>query len=304
MARDELVSLIDELCLSIRDFLYNNEDVQKEQLAAYLKNSAKLIADISQHELSSYSKDKNLLADSYKDIAKDCLTSYEKTSTNISKLSEQHQEAIAKCEAEPIDLPMITSKFNEIQDHMIDEVARANSIISNLTSQIKDLEEKSNIDPLTKVFNRGALDSYIKELCDNVNKNYETHLLVIDIDDFKQINDKFGHIAGDKILIYISKILKRTLRDGDKVFRYGGEEFMVVLNRIQMEQCKIIANRLLKLIGENKLIYKGNTIGVTVSIGATQLKVGDTPDSFISRADKALYSSKHSGKNKLTMEPI
>jgi len=304
MARHELESVLDELCLNIRNFLNENSDITQEHLAEYLRNSASLISDMSNNTLNSYSTMKNLLADDYKDIAKDCLASYEQTSSQISNLSIKHKETLDACGDQQIDLPSITSKFNEIQEHMVDEVAKANSIISNLSIQIRDLEEKSSLDPLTKVYNRGALNTYLTDMCENANNKFETHLLVLDIDDFKQINDEFGHIAGDKILIYISRILKKTLRDGDKVFRFGGEEFVVVLNRLKEEQCITIANRLLKLVSENKLIYKGNNIGVTISIGGTKLKVGDTPDSFIARADKALYRSKQTGKNKLSTEPI
>ncbi|WP_373070146.1 GGDEF domain-containing protein [Sulfurimonas sp.] len=304
MANNELEPLLNELCLNIKSFLDENSDVTKEHLAEFLRNSAQLISDMSTDTLNSYNTDKYILSDEYKNIAKECLTHYANTSSKISKLSVEHQETLAKCDATHIDLPKITSKFNEIQEHMVDEVSKANSIISQLSSQIKELEEKSNLDPLTKIYNRGALNTYLSEMCENANDRYETHLLAIDIDDFKAINDKYGHIAGDKILIYIARILKKTLRDGDKVFRFGGEEFIVVLNRIKENQCMDIAHRLLKLVSDNKLIYKGDNIGVTVSIGSTKLKVGDTPDAFITRADKALYRSKQSGKNKLSTEPI
>jgi diguanylate cyclase (GGDEF)-like protein len=303
MATNELENVLDELCSSVRDFLNENGTVTKEHLAEYLRNSAQLISEISEDTLSSYNTDKHLLAQEYKNIAKDSLAHYENTSNQISELSEKQKEALEKYESHHIDLPKMTSKFNEIQEHMVEEVAKANSIITQLSSQIKELEEKSNLDPLTKIYNRGALNDYLTDMCENVNENYETHLLAIDIDDFKSINDAYGHIAGDKILIYIAKILKKTLRDGDKVFRFGGEEFIVILNRANSNQCVTIAERIIKIISDNKLIYKGNNIGVTVSVGATKLKVGDTPDGFISRADKALYKSKQSGKNKLTMEP-
>ncbi len=303
MAQNDLDPVLDELCSSIKEFIHENKDVTKEHLADFLKNSAELISTVSIDKLNSYNRDKHLLADEYKNIAKECLAHYKDTSTKISELSDEHKETLAECEDQHINLPEITSKFNEIQNHMVEEVSKANSIISQLSTQIKELEEKSNLDPLTKIFNRGALNNYLEELCENVNENYETHMLAIDIDDFKAINDEFGHIAGDKILIYISRILKRTLRDGDKVFRYGGEEFVIILNRVKEKQCTDIARRLIKLVSDNKLIYQGNNIGVTVSIGATRLKVGDTPESFISRADKALYRSKGSGKNKLSTEP-
>jgi diguanylate cyclase (GGDEF)-like protein len=184
------------------------------------------------------------------------------------------------------------------------EIERANSIITELTFQVKELEKNSNLDPLTKVFNRRALTTYLNNICEKDDIPYDLHLLVLDIDDFKIINDTYGHIAGDKTLIFIANILRKTLRDGDKVFRYGGEEFIIVLNRITPEVCLEISNRILGLVRSNQLIYKGNSLDVTMSIGATKYSKGDSPDSIIDRADKALYKSKSGGKNQMNMEII
>ncbi|MDQ7067948.1 MAG: GGDEF domain-containing protein [Sulfurimonas sp.] len=125
---------------------------------------------------------------------------------------------------------------------------------------------------------------------------------MLDIDDFKVINDTFGHVAGDKVIMFIANILRSTLRDGDKVFRYGGEEFVIILNRITPEVCLEVTNRILKLIRSNQLIYKGHPLSVTISIGATQYTNGDTPESIITRADKALYKSKINGKDQMNSE--
>ena len=182
---------------------------------------------------------------------------------------------------------------------MSDEIKKANDVISQLMTQVKVLEKKSNIDSLTKVFNRRALDSYLNMVCEKEDIPYELHLLMLDLDDFKKLNDNYGHIAGDKTLIFVSNILKKTLRDGDKVFRYGGEEFVIVLNRVDDELCLKIASRLLELVRNNNLIYKGESLGVTISIGATKLIKGDTVDSLIDRADKALYLAKEAGKDQM-----
>jgi diguanylate cyclase (GGDEF)-like protein len=139
-------------------------------------------------------------------------------------------------------------------------------------------------------------------LCSNSDLPYDFHLLILDIDDFKSVNDKHGHLAGDKVLIFIANILKKTLRDGDKVFRYGGEEFVIILNRIDDEHCHKVTKRLLELIRSNKLIYKGEGLRVTMSVGATKYSAGDTPDSIIARADKALYKAKARGKNQMVSE--
>ena len=262
-----------------------------------------MISNITNEEVSSYQKTKNNFIEDYKEIAKNTLSSYKKTNDKFTELTSLHEEAIFECsKAREIDLPELTSKFEGIQAHMIDEVTKANSIITQLSAQVKELETKSNLDSLTKVFNRGALNSYLSNLCSHNDIKYDVHLLILDIDDFKLINDKYGHIAGDKILIFIANILKKTLRDGDKVFRYGGEEFVIVLNRIEDKQCQIITNRMLKLISGNKLIYKGQNIGVTISIGTTKYVNSDTPDTLIHRADSALYTAKNNGKNQVAME--
>ena len=106
------------------------------------------------------------------------------------------------------------------------------------------------------------------------------------------------------MLIFIANTLKKTLRDGDKIFRYGGEEFIIILNRIDDIHCKATTNRLIKLIRENKLIYKGSDIQATISVGATKFKEGDSPDSLIARADTALYKAKENGKDQLYTESV
>jgi diguanylate cyclase (GGDEF)-like protein len=146
------------------------------------------------------------------------------------------------------------------------------------------------------------LTQHLESLCDNKSYAKDVHLYMIDIDDFKSINDTYGHIVGDKVLIFLANILRKTLREGDKIYRYGGEEFVVVLNRIQRSECLKVAQRIVSLVDINKLIYKELNVNVTISLGITSLKDDDTPDSFIARADKALYEAKKNGKNRIEMD--
>lgn len=303
MANIEFKSLIEEMCTNMHSFVDDNEEISKEHIVDYLRNSADLISNITNEEISSYQVTKNNFIEDYKEIAKQTLSAYENTNNKFTELTSLQEEVIQQCtKASQMDLPKLTEKFTEMQNYMVNEVNKANSIIGQLSAQVKNLETKSSLDSLTKVFNRGALNSYLNKLCTQDVVNYDVHLLILDIDDFKLINDKYGHIAGDKILIFIANILKKTLRDGDKVFRYGGEEFVIILNRIDNKRCRIITNRILKLISENKLIYKGHNIGVTISIGTTKHTNTDTIDSFINRADIALYKAKNNGKNQAAME--
>ncbi len=302
MANTELKPLVEDMCSSLSDLIENHDDLSKESLAEFLLNSASLISGVSQNELQSYQKSKNTLEKEFKEIADKCLHAYEQTNSKFSELSQIHAETLVECSGNQIDVNKITGKFTEIQTHMVSEVNRANEMITELTRQVQTLKEKSNIDSLTKVYNRGSLNTYLNDLCSNATTEYDIYMLILDLDNFKKINDTFGHVAGDKILIYVSNILKKTLRDGDKIFRFGGEEFVVILNRIDEKYSINIGNRILKLISGNNLIYMGNDIAVTASIGISKFRLGDTPDSFLSRADKALYTSKRNGKNQLNLE--
>ncbi len=299
MQKNELISLTNKMCKELLAIIDEHKESTKEEIANYLVESAQIIMDLDESKINSSGFTELLFSNAYKELAKKSLSSYADTNATIEKLAQMHEKALLECNDQHIDLESITDKFEEIQTHMSQEVTKANEVITKLTSQVKALEETSNLDALTKVYNRRALSTFLKELCSKNKAPNNLHMLLLDIDDFKKINDNFGHVAGDKVLIFIAHILKKTLRDGDKIFRYGGEEFIIILNRLDDSQCKIITNRLLNLIRKNKLIYKGNTLRVTISIGTTKFTQGDNPDSLISRADKALYIAKDKGKNQI-----
>ncbi len=299
MQKDKLKSLVTQMCKDLLEHIEQEKDPTKEQVINYLQDAIDAIISIDESSLDSIKHTKEIFINKYKEIAKKGLSSYKNTNARFENLRKMQVDVL---QDPHINLESLTDKFSDIQNHMSDEVNKANNIISQLTKQVKTLEETSKVDPLTKAFNRRALNDYLNTICSKQHLKYELHLLMIDIDDFKKINDRYGHLAGDKILIFITNILKKTLRDGDKTFRYGGEEFIIILNRINKEQCVQIASRILKLISENKLIYKGETINVTISMGTTKLKNTDTPDTLISRADKALYKAKENGKNQMCTE--
>lgn len=304
MEKEDLKSLVTQIHENLIDSINQQDTASKEQVINYLRNAVEVVSSISDEKIDSIEHAKSAFNNAYKEIANKGISSYQHTNEKFEKLTQMHEETLSTCFDPTIDLPAITEKFNEIQSHMVDEVKKANDIINKLSSQVETLEKDSNLDSLTKVFNRRALSKYLSNVCEQKNEHYELHLLLLDIDDFKVINDTYGHIAGDKILIFIANILKKTLRDGDKIFRYGGEEFVLILNRIDATYCQKIASRVLELINKNKLIYKGQSIHVTVSIGTTLYDLSDTPDCLINRADQALYKAKKTGKNRICTELI
>ncbi len=302
MKKDDLKALVTKMYENLLENIDNQVDANKEQVINYLRDAIDEISSISEEKINSIEHEKSAFDNAYKEIATKSISSYKYTNENFKEISKKHTETLNKCTDDAIDVPAITEKFNDIQSHMIDEVKKANDIIVQLSTQVETLERDSKLDSLTNVFNRRALSAYLKNICLKQNIKYELHLLMLDIDDFKQINDKYGHIAGDKVLIFIANIFKKTLRDGDKIFRYGGEEFVLILNRIDTIHCKKIAHRLLNLVSSNNLIYKGESLNVTISMGTTVYNNDDTPDSLIARADKALYKAKEAGKNRIFTE--
>lgn len=129
--------------------------------------------------------------------------------------------------------------------------------------------------------------------------------LMIDIDFFKQVNDQFGHLAGDEVISHVAQVLKTETRPGDIVCRFGGEEFVVYLQNASQRQGLVIGERLRRAIEVSSVAAQGADIAVTISIGATLKDATDELDDVIRRADEALYRAKASGRNQLVFaEPV
>jgi two-component system cell cycle response regulator len=167
---------------------------------------------------------------------------------------------------------------------------------------LKELEKLAITDGLTDLYNSRHFFSQIKtEIRRNSRYSHSLSLLILDIDFFKNYNDTWGHLEGDKVLMTIGKIINDCMRSMDTAYRYGGEEFAVLLPETGLKKACLVGERIKDSIGSQ--IFEPDSdkkASVTISIGATELVKGDDPKSFISRADKALYKSKDTGRNKLT----
>jgi len=279
-----------------------DENIDDMQIIDFLHDIARsLYADSFKRPLNLYTNDP-IFEKEYKWVAKESLNAYKSTNEAMLFISQEQQELIDKTRSNLIiDHSVITDKLINVQNHMTIEIDKANKTISSLLHQIGSLESKSRIDPLTNVFNRRAMDEYMSAKCDYNKKADHFHLLMIDIDNFKVINDSFGHVAGDKVLIFLANIFKKTIREGDHVFRYGGEEFIIILSRTDQSGARNVANRILELVRNNKLLFQNQQMSITLSIGLANCKADDTPFSIIDRADKALYEAKENGKNQLAV---
>ena len=158
-----------------------------------------------------------------------------------------------------------------------------------------ELSQRVYQDSLTGIYNRRYFDKVIDDILKEVKKAHRYSLILFDIDDFKQVNDTYGHNFGDKVLQSIAKEVLHSLRTDDLFIRWGGEEFLIILKGTHLEASIKVAQKLRKLIKYNKI----GEIYVTCSFGVTRIENDDTPKQMIERVDKAMYSAKKSGKDRV-----
>ncbi len=155
-------------------------------------------------------------------------------------------------------------------------------------------------DPLTHTNNRASFDDLIqREMSLAIRHGKSLSVVFLDIDYFKAINDEHGHECGDITLALVAKWIKKSLRVSDIVFRYGGEEFVVLLRETNLEGAELVAERIRKSIQNHTLSYDMSTLKVTASLGVSALHSDDTVDTFVKRADTAMYQAKHNGRNQV-----
>ncbi|MBT8374826.1 MAG: diguanylate cyclase [Deltaproteobacteria bacterium] len=167
---------------------------------------------------------------------------------------------------------------------------------------MEKLQKLAITDGLTKLHNSRSFYSQLEVEVDRFNRYKRSlALLLMDIDHFKKYNDSYGHLEGDKALVRIAQIIKSCLRKLDSAYRYGGEEFTVILPETSSEEAYHVAQRINSaLTAENFMPEKKNEAKITISIGVTEYYPGDQLSEFIQRADKAMYLSKDKGRNQVT----
>ena len=163
------------------------------------------------------------------------------------------------------------------------------------------LEQLAILDPLTKVYNRRfGMDRFQEEFSRAVRSKAPIGVLMFDLDHFKKVNDTYGHIVGDKVLISFTEIVNDNLRKEDILIRYGGEEFLAILPNATVHGLSKVSDKIRRLIEESIVRYKNQEIKVTVSIGGTSFPEfnGESIEDIVKEADKHLYEAKNTGRNK------
>jgi diguanylate cyclase (GGDEF)-like protein len=211
-----------------------------------------------------------------------------------------------------VDLTESNLRLSTIRDEMEAEVVTRTSELRNANALLEDkLEEINNLqgkmyqmalhDTLTGLFNRRFLaETLERELSRAKRENQPVSLLMIDIDHFKLVNDSFGHKAGDEVLKSFGEHLLAHIRTEDIAFRYGGEEFLVVLPGASLHDSQLRADNIRKMVEEISFSIEDKHGQITVSVGVAEYPGnGSTPDEVLTKADAALYAAKRAGRNRV-----
>jgi len=203
-----------------------------------------------------------------------------------------------------IENAMTASKLvdNIKNENEIGHIAQAyNKLLTNLHNKIKKNRELIRIDFLTKAKNRKAYHENVLELL-SLYKRYQIpfSIMLFDIDNFKEVNDTYGHSVGDDVLKDITRLVKSEIRESDFLYRVGGEEFVVLFPQTSLQSAKKVAEKIRKIIQNNLNTIENRTI--TVSIGVCEVEADDIGDSLYKKVDQLLYKSKKSGKNRVCCE--
>ncbi len=187
------------------------------------------------------------------------------------------------------------------------EIVGAAEVFSNADTALFDLstqelERLALFDQLTQLPNRRYIDTFLEnQLRDYHSLGIPFGVLMLDLDFFKRINDAHGHSTGDEILKMVAGTFQNAMRRNDFVGRWGGEEFVAILRGVTHLELRTIAEKICRLVAQSGLNRGPECIRVTVSIGASMVLPEDNADSIVQRADQALYTSKHEGRNRVTV---
>lgn len=186
------------------------------------------------------------------------------------------------------------------------ELAQLESLIASLVFPLRNAllyriaVQNSLRDPLTNTGNRLAMDQSLQREIDLAKRNQlPLSVLMLDIDHFKQINDNYGHSIGDDVLKTIAATIKAQLRNVDMVFRYGGEEFLILLSGTCNDAAAIVGERVRHAVSKMPIALNCQPLSLSISVGCATLQSGENTESLLKRVDTALYAAKRDGRNRL-----
>lgn len=302
--RKEILSVLQEYLSGVGS--------QREQAAAFIREVSQRIL-----EVESILSDSLALARKKDEVESgfDCVLAEQiegiDAGVNISKTLEELRDVVV---TRLSTLKEAIEKKNEMENRLKkaseQQIGRLRKDFGKLKKELVERSEREKLlerelmtDPLTGAANRRAYDGRLSDEMERF-KRYHTPFsaLVLDVDHFKKVNDRYGHAVGDRCLQEIIKRVRPLLRKCDLLSRYGGEEFTVILPETESAGAKDVAEKLRKTVEKIEFLHKGEQVKITISIGVTQVKVSDEHgETLFVRMDSALYDAKNSGRNRVVV---
>ncbi|UQZ88162.1 hypothetical protein C4J81_02610 [Deltaproteobacteria bacterium Smac51] len=318
---EEILQRFLDLVVQIREDLWEERSKAFKHVGEILKSLEKTEKDFigslssSQTYISgSESSFTTVMEDGLKEIgtlvtpnpsAVDLEQMFKKVSDKVNKLCDCIQQ---KKDADKDRLEALASERTKAEKRLAQthqDYATFSRQSHEMMQEIENLKAASFHDPLTNVLNRRAYDDQIsKTLLEFKNKALRTcSMIVFDIDHFRDFNNTYGHLAGDRVLSYVAKLTKESLRNDDLIYRYGGDEFVILMPNAGLAAAIGVAEKIRRNIDSVEFkLSKTNTttVQVTLSMGVAEIKTEDNGETFFARADQAMYQAKTAGRNRVS----
>jgi diguanylate cyclase (GGDEF)-like protein/PAS domain S-box-containing protein len=293
---------------SFRNIIENLYDglylVDKNRIITYWNKAAEKISGYSAEEVIGKSCSDNILTHVDSDGNRLCTSVCPLAAAMVDNTPREAEVYMHHKDGHRVPVSARISTLKDANGEIIGGIELFTDISNQEANilKVKELEKMAFLDSLTQLANRNYIQKEIQNRFEEMKRyNLPFGILFMDIDYFKDFNDKYGHDVGDIVLRYVAKTLFSNSRPFDLYGRWGGEEFIGVIRNIKGDDLENLGNRVRELVANSYIVNNRNqTLQVTISIGATIVDKGDTIDSLIKRADKLLYVSKADGRNCLT----
>lgn len=305
---DQLPDLIDDVIHYIMIIIGNTE----ENLTNYLNQLNKQLSSIN-YAIADNDQAQKTLSQSHNGFNESLQTQVANTNEAIqgannldslkSLISERLNTISQTMENHKSQIEAQEKQANSSISSLKNKVLRMEKDTTSLRSMLQEKLTQAITDSLTQLPNRMAYQNEVSTLCQQAKeKQQPLCLAVCDIDHFKRVNDTWGHLAGDKVLCLVPKQIQSTLAKEDRIFRYGGEEFVILFPNTNSAQAAQKAEQIRLAVENTPFNMQGEPVSISISIGVAELSPTEDPESLFSRADKLLYSAKESGRNRVMLD--
>lgn len=282
-------SLIKDVALSLEttvEILDDSVDKSINMIQANISQDKTLIVDIEStvNEIGS--------SQSFETLKRNLYEKLNSINFKIKEALKDKEDFVVYVNEKKDDIKLIKTSFKSKNDEF-----------ESIKQELEQYKKLVIRDFLTGLYNRQYFDEMLQGEIEVFNRYGQKFvLLFIDVDDFKEINDNLGHVAGDFVLQYLANILKKNIRKIDYAFRYGGDEFVILMPNTAFEKGKVVAERIVNSIKSTVFRYKSSNLKLTVSIGVEEMKEGYTATTILEMADKKMLKAKSIGKNMVVCE--